>query len=157
MTPLVLGSPEHGGLEAFRLITDATGGPVTLAWSDRPALEACVPEVVAAGGSTLLVDTAHPGAGQAAIAHQLQVMGTPQFIVVALTDDAPAASLPLLVDTALSGLPPAAVVVVGPAEVAATVAGVAESRELAAPLLIAMDELGSVAATLAAAAQWDTA
>ncbi len=157
MIPLILGCPRSGGLVAVRIIRDATNAPVTLAWNDRAALESAVSEVVEAGGSTLVVDSGMPGFADGAIAHQLQVMGPPAFIAVAVQDDANAIELAAMATTTLKGMPPTAVVVVGTPLVERVMLHVTRDLELPEPLLIPMDELAIVARELVTSASWEIA
>lgn len=157
MTPLILGCPRSGGLAALRTVREATDAPVTLAWHDRAALEFAVSEVVEVGGSTLVVDSRQPGFADGAVAHQLQVMGPPAFIAVAVEDDADATELAALATTTLKGMPPTAVVVVGTPLVERVMLHVTRDLELPEPLLIPMDELGSVARELVTSASWEIA
>lgn len=157
MTPLILGCPQSGGLDALRSVRAVTGGPVTLAWSDRAAVESAVFEVMEVGGSTLIVDTAEPAFAASAIAHQLQVMGPPAFIAVVVEDDSYAGDLAALATTTLTGMPPTAVLVVGPPMVARVMHDVMRDLELADPLTISMAELPAVAQELVTSASWEIA
>ena len=73
MTPLVVGRPCGGGLEALVALSQVVPGEVTLVWSDREELVAAVPQVLEVGGTTLLVDAQDEAATSHALAHQLQV------------------------------------------------------------------------------------
>ena len=157
MTPLVLGRPRKGGLDATLSLVRALRLPVTLVWSDRPELEDVVPALLEAGGSTLYVDTELPGNGEAALAHQLQVMGVPHFIVAVVHVDTDLLSVLALVRMALASLPPTAVLVDGSAETWAAVAEIATELELQPPLAVTPDDMVVMAESLATAARWETA
>lgn len=157
MTPLVLGRPRSGGLDATLSLVRAVRLPVTLVWSDRPELEEAVRALLEAGGSTLYVDTELPGNGEAALAHQLQVMGVPHFIVAVVPVDQDLPQVVALVRMALASLPPTAVLVDGSAATWAAVAEIATELELQPPLAVNPDDLVATAESLATAARWETA
>ena len=157
MIPIIVGRPSPGVLALQRDLIVALRSPVTVAWSDRGALEGAAAAVVDAGGTSLFVDVEHEPMGQEAIGHQLQVMGPPSFVVViADADSDGSGEVTGLVRLLLAAIPPSATVVVGPDAVWRAVADAATECELAAPVHCSSADLVGVALELARSARWET-
>jgi len=155
MTPLILSAPERGGLRALRALGGSSIGPTTLAWCDHKSLEDSVTDMISNNGNALFVDVDVEGAAAAALAHQIQVMGVPQFVAVVVehADDlGQAVDLARLV---LASVPRCAVLVVGGPDSQRAIAGVALELELSEPLNVAIEDLLGTAEELVAAAQWE--
>lgn len=153
MTPLIFGNPLGGGMRVLESLATASA---TIAWSDHGALTDSVTDVLWHDGNTLFVDTAVGGGGNAAIAHQLQVMGVPQFVVVIVDDPSDLAPATELTRIALTAIPPSAVLVIGDAKTQQAIRDVATELELVPPLPTTIDDLPAVASELLATARWES-
>ncbi len=156
MTPLVVGSPSRGGLLTLMALSQVVPGEVTLVWSDREELVAAVPQVLEVGGTTLLVDAQDEAATASALAHQLQVMGTPQFVCLVAEDPRDLEELGVIAKTLLRTVPLCAVLVVGDESTAMVVKRVLDELELPAPLSVGLEEAITTAGELALFARWET-
>lgn len=156
MTPLVVGRPCGGGLETLLALSQVVPGEVTLVWSDREELVAVVPQVLEVGGTTLLVDATDEAATSHALAHQLQVMGTPQFVCLVAEDPRDAEDLGIIAKTVLSTVPLCAVLVVGDERTTMVVRQILEELELPAPMSVGLEEAITAAGELALFARWET-
>ena len=134
MTPLVVGRPCGGGLDVLVALSQVVPGEVTLVWSDREELVAAVSQVLEVGGTTLLVDAQDEAATAHALAHQLQVMGTPQFVCLVAEDEQDAEELAVIAKTLLRTVPLCAVLVVGDERTTKIMRQVLDELELPAPL-----------------------
>jgi len=156
MTPLVVGRPCGGGLEALVALSQVVPGEVTLVWSDREELVAAVPQVLEVGGTTLLVDAQDEAATSHALAHQLQVMRTPQFVCLVAEDPRDAEDLGIIAKTLLRTVPLCAVLVVGDEHTTMVVSQILDELELPAPLSVGLEEAITAAGELALFARWET-
>lgn len=156
MTPLIVGCPSRGGLATLLALSNVVAGEVTLAWSDREELVLAVPQVLEAGGTTLLVDATDEAATEHALVHQLQVMGAPQFVCMVAEDPRDAAELGIIAETLLRTVPPCAVLVIGGELASSAVTKVLEDLELPVPLSVSLEEAAEVAVELAEFARWET-
>lgn len=156
MTPLIVGCPNRGGLAALMALSASVPGAVTLAWRERDDLVAAVPQVLDAGGTTLLVDAMDAASASQALAHQLQVMGAPQFVCFVADDARDAADLGRLAHLVLESVPPCAVLVVGGEAATRSVSAALDRLELPAPLSVRLDEATVLAVELVASARWET-
>lgn len=153
MTPLILANPLRGGIRVLEVLQ---GLSVTVAWSDRSVLEDSVEAVLGLNGNTLFVDTSVEGSASAAMAHQQQVMGMPQFVLVVVDDVADLIPARDLARAVLAALPASAVLVIGEEDAQRAMRDVAAELELVPPLSTTLHDLPAVAAELLATARWES-
>lgn len=156
MTPLILGNPVNGGLAVLAAASEGLSCPLTLGWSDRAALEDSVTEILALGASALYVDPEIEGLALASVAHQVQVMGVPQFTAVVVPDESDLTAAMRLARIVLGAIPPAALLVLGPSSVHRAMLRVTSELDLADPIPATLDTIPALAQELVDTARWET-